>query len=74
MQRRERSKFYSAESYSAYKNMQCDLYKNEIEKLQKELIAHKDELIERNQEIYKLHEENNLLKTSKFLYEYLKKS
>ena len=54
--------------------MQCDLYKNEIEKLQKELIAHKDELIERNQEIYTLHEENNLLKTSKFLYEYLKKS
>ena len=39
--------------------VQCDLYKNEIEKLQK-LIACKAELIERNEEIYKLHEENNL--------------
>ena len=53
-------------SCSADKNMQCDLYKNEIEKLQKELIAYKAELIERNEEIYKLREENNLLKTSKF--------
>ena len=62
------------ESCSAGKNMQCDLYKNEIEKLQKELIAYKAELIERNEEIYKLCEENNLLKTSKSSYEYLKKS
>ena len=46
--------------------VQCDLYKNEIEKLQKELIAYKGELIERNEEIYKLREENNLHKTSKF--------
>ena len=59
---------------SADKNMQCDLYKNEIDKLQKELIAYKDELIERNEEIYKLREENNLLKTSKFSYQYLKRS
>ena len=62
------------QSCSANKNIQCDLYKNEIEKLQKELIAYKAELIERNEEIYKLHEENNILKTSKFSYEYLKKS
>ena len=62
------------ESCSADKNIQCDLYKNEIEKLQKELIAYKAELIERNEEIYKLREENNILKTSKFSYEYLKKS
>ena len=34
------------ESCSADKNMQCDLQKNKIEKLQKELIAYKDELIE----------------------------
>ena len=46
------------ESFSADKNIQCDLYKNEVEKLQ-ELIAYKAELIERNEEIYKLHEENN---------------
>ena len=45
----------------------------QIEKLQ-ELIAYQDELIERNEEIYKLHEENNLLKTSKFSYQYFKKS
>ena len=56
------------ESCSADKNIQCDLYKNEIEKLQKELIAYKAESNERNEEIYKLHEENNLLKTSKFSY------
>ena len=62
------------ESFSADKNMQCDLSKNKIEKLQKELTAYKDELIERNEEIYKLHEDNNLLKTSKFSYQYLKKS
>ena len=62
------------ESFGADKNIQCDLYKNEIEKLQKELIAYKTELIERNEEMYKLHEENNILKTSKFSYEYLKKS
>ena len=62
------------ESCSADKNIQCDLYKNEIEKLQKELIAYKAELIERNEEIYKLREENNILKTSKFSYEYLRKS
>ena len=62
------------ESCSAGKNMQCDLYKNEIKKLQKELITYKAELIERNEEIYKLCEENNLLKTSKFSCEYLKKS
>ena len=61
------------ESCSADKNIQCDLYKNEIEKLQ-ELIAYKDELIERNEKIYKLCEENNLLKTSKFSYQYFKKS
>ena len=42
--------------------------------MQKELIAYKDELIERNEEIYKLREENNLLKTSKFSYQYLKRS
>ena len=46
----------------------------QIEKLQKELNAYQDELIERNEEIYKLHEENNLLKTSKFSYQYFKKS
>ena len=34
---------------------------NEIHNLQKELIAYKAELIERNEEIYKLREENNLL-------------
>ena len=62
------------ESCSADKNIQCDLYKNEIEKLQKELIAYKDELIERNEEIYKLREENNSLKTSKFSYQHFKKS
>ena len=58
---------------SADKNIQCDLYKNEIEKLHKEFIAYKDELIKRNEEIYELREENNLLKTSKFPYQYLKK-
>ena len=42
--------------------------------MQKELIAYKAELIERNEEIYKLREENIILKTSKFSYEYLKKS
>ena len=42
--------------------------------MQKELIAYKAELNERNEEIYKLLEENNLLKTSKFSYHYLKKS
>ena len=42
--------------------------------MQKELNAYQDELIERNEEIYKLHEENNLLKTSKFSYQYFKKS
>ena len=46
--------------------MQCDLHKNEVEKLQKELIAYKAELIERNEEIYKLREKNSLLKTSNF--------
>ena len=46
------------ESCSADKNIQCDLYKNEIEKLQNELIAYKAELIARNEEIYKLCEEN----------------
>ena len=59
------------ESCSADKNI---LYKNEIDRLQKELIAYSAELIEWNKEIYKLREENNLLKTSKFSYEYLKKS
>ena len=39
-----------------------------------ELIAYKDELIERNEKIYKLCEENNLLKTSKFSYQYFEKS
>ena len=39
-----------------------------------ELTAYKDELIERNEKIYKLCEENNLLKTSKFSYQYFKKS
>ena len=34
--------------------------------MQKELIAYKAELTEKNEEIYKLREENNLLKTSKF--------
>ena len=34
---------------------------NEIDKLQKDLIAYKAELIERNEEIYKLREGNNLL-------------
>ena len=62
------------ESCSANKNIQCDLYNNGIGKLQKELIAYKAKLFERNEEIYKLCEENNLLKTSKFSYEYLKKS
>ena len=62
------------ESCSADKNIKCDLYKNELEKLQNELIAYKAELIERNEEIHKLCEENNILKTSKFSYEYLKKS
>ena len=62
------------ESCSADKNIQCDLYKNEIEKLQKELIAYEDEFIERNEEIYKLREENNLLKINKFSCQYLKKS
>ena len=38
------------------------------------MIAYKAELIERNEEIYKLREENDILKTSKFSYEYLKKS
>ena len=66
--------FIIDESCSADKNIQCDLYKNEIEKLQKELITYKDGLIERNEEIYKLREENNLLKTSKFSYQYLKRS
>ena len=42
------------ESCSADKNIQCDLYKNEIDKLQKELIAYKPELIEKNEEVYKL--------------------
>ena len=42
--------------------------------MQKELITYKDELIERNEEIYKLREENNLLKINKFSYQYLKKS
>ena len=45
--------FTMDESCSADKNIQCDLYNNEIEKLQKELA----ELIERNEEIYKLREE-----------------
>ena len=58
--------FFIDESCGADKNIQCDLYKNEIEKLQKELISYKAELIERNEEIYKLREEDNLLKTSKF--------
>ena len=58
---------------SADKNIQCNLYKNEIEKLQRELTTYKAELIERHKQIYKLREENNLLKTSKFSYEYLKK-
>ena len=57
------------ESCSADKNIQCDLNKTEIEKLQKELIAYKAELIERNEAIYKLREGNNLLKISKFSYE-----
>ena len=48
-------------SCSADKNIQCDLYKNDIGKLQ-ELIAYKTELIERNEGVYKLREENNLLK------------
>ena len=48
------------------KNIHCDLYKNEIDKLQKELITYKAELIERNEEIYKLREENNLLKPVNF--------
>ena len=63
------------ESCSADKNIQCDLYKNAegVEILQKELIAYKAELIQRNEDIYKLREENNLLKTIKFSYEYLKK-
>ena len=42
------------ESCSADKNILCDLYKNEIDKLQKELIAYKPELIEKNEEVYKL--------------------
>ena len=54
------------ESCSADKNIQCDLYKNEIEKLQKELIAYKDELIERNEEIYKLREKIIYLKPVNF--------
>ena len=33
------------ESCNADKNISCDLYKNEIEKMQKELIAYKSELI-----------------------------
>ena len=66
--------FIIDENFSADKNIHCGLYKNEIEKLQKELIAYKAELIERNEEIYKLRKENNLLKSSKFSYEYLKKS
>ena len=53
-------------SCSADKNIQCDLYKNEIGKLQKELIAYKTELIERNEGVYKLREENNLLKPENF--------
>ena len=65
--------FTTDESCSADKNIQCDLYKNEIEKLRKELIAYKAELNERNEEIYKLLEENNLFKTSKFPYQCLKK-
>ena len=76
MWRREREvnfDFTIDESSSANKNIQCDSYKNEIERLWK-LIAYKAELIERSEEIYKLREENNLLKTSKFSYEYLKKS
>ena len=62
------------ESCSADKYIQCDLYKNEIEKLQKDLITYKDESIERNEEIYKLREENDLLKTSRFSHQYFKKS
>ena len=63
------------ESCSADKNIPCDLYKNAegVEILQKELIAYKAELIQRNEDIYKLREENNLLKTIKFSYEYSKK-
>ena len=44
------------ESYSTDKNIQCDLYKNEIDKLQKEFIAYKAELNERNEELYKMRE------------------
>ena len=40
------------ESCSADKNIQCNLYKNEIEKLQKELIVYEPELIERSEEVY----------------------
>ena len=31
-------------------------------------------MIERNEEIYKLHEKNHLLKTNKYSYQYFKKS
>ena len=39
---------------SANRNIQCDLYKNEIEKLQKELIIYIAELLERKSCVKKI--------------------
>ena len=44
--------FNKDENCGTDKNIQCDLQKNEIEKLKKELIAHKVELTEKNEEIF----------------------
>ena len=51
--------------------LQNGLYYKAGQVLQSETIITMWALTERNEEIYKLCEENNLLKTSKFSYEYL---